>query len=66
MTRDGGCCVINCTQGLSPDGQFYALHPGGANALRTDGSVMFLKESTAPSMLAALITRAGGEVVNED
>jgi prepilin-type N-terminal cleavage/methylation domain-containing protein/prepilin-type processing-associated H-X9-DG protein len=59
---DGGCCVINC----SNRNQFYAFHPGGVNALYGDGSVRFLPDSTPPRVLAALVTRAGGEVVGDD
>jgi prepilin-type N-terminal cleavage/methylation domain-containing protein/prepilin-type processing-associated H-X9-DG protein len=70
LTVDGGCCAINCTNGLTTptftQGQLYAFHPGGANVARTDGSVMFLKDTTTPAVLAALITRAGGEVSTEN
>ena len=41
-------------------------HPGGFNALFTDGSVLFLKTTIHPTALKALITRNGGEVVNAD
>jgi prepilin-type N-terminal cleavage/methylation domain-containing protein/prepilin-type processing-associated H-X9-DG protein len=41
---------------------FWSLHPGGANFLCADGSVHFLSYSAA-SVLPALGTRAGGEVV---
>ena len=41
-------------------------HPGGANALFGDGSARFLKETTALRPLAAICTRAGGEVVSAD
>ncbi|MEW4568867.1 DUF1559 domain-containing protein [Tautonia sp. JC769] len=41
-------------------------HPGGANALFADGSARFLKETIAPRPLAAICTRAGGEVVSAD
>jgi prepilin-type processing-associated H-X9-DG protein len=40
--------------------------PGGFNALFLDGSVRFLKMSVAPSVLRALITRDGGEVISSD
>ncbi|MGB9690260.1 DUF1559 domain-containing protein [Thermogutta sp.] len=40
-------------------------HPGGANGLFTDGSVHFLKETMDLKVLAALCTRAGGEIVTE-
>ena len=53
-------CAINC----SNDREIYSFHPGGANALFADGSVHFLKESISIRVLAALVTRAGGEVVS--
>jgi prepilin-type N-terminal cleavage/methylation domain-containing protein/prepilin-type processing-associated H-X9-DG protein len=62
LTVDSGCCAINCNN----TNQIYAFHTGGANTLRGDGSVQFLKENTAPGVLAALISRAGGEVVQEN
>jgi prepilin-type N-terminal cleavage/methylation domain-containing protein/prepilin-type processing-associated H-X9-DG protein len=62
LIRDGGCCVINCNN-IS---QFYAFHSGGTNALRADGSVQFLQQNIAPGVLAALVTRAGGEVITEN
>ena len=42
--------------------QFWSPHPGGANFAVADGSVRFLPYS-ADSILPALATRAGGEVV---
>ena len=42
---------------------FWSLHPGGANFLFGDGSVHFLAYSAAGSILPALATRGGGEVV---
>ena len=41
-------------------------HPGGADALFGDGHAVFLKDSTAETVLAALCTRAGGEVIGDD
>jgi len=61
VTRDGGCCVVNC----SNDHQFYGFHSGGLNAVRGDGSVQFMSDSTAPGVVAALVTRAGGEVFTD-
>jgi prepilin-type N-terminal cleavage/methylation domain-containing protein/prepilin-type processing-associated H-X9-DG protein len=65
-TPDGqahpGPCAINCTN----DGELYSFHPGGANAVFADGSVHFLKADVSIRLLAALVTRAGGEVVSAD
>lgn len=52
-----GCSSINT---LNIDG-LYAFHPGGVQACRGDGSVFFLSQGVSPSILAALITRDGGE-----
>ncbi len=62
LIPDGGCCVINCNN----VNQFYSFHTGGVNALRADGSVNFLRDSTNPGVLAAMITRAGGEVFSDN
>jgi prepilin-type N-terminal cleavage/methylation domain-containing protein/prepilin-type processing-associated H-X9-DG protein len=40
----------------------YAFHTGGANSLYGDGSVRFLRSSTNIAVLAAAVTRNGGEV----
>lgn len=47
------------------ENDLHSQHSGGAHALFADGSVRFLKESLAPKTLAALCTRAAGEVVGE-
>jgi len=54
-----GCSSINV---LNVDG-LYAFHPGGVNVLRGDGSVSFLRDTTAPAVLAAMLTRTGGEAL---
>ena len=52
-------CAINCTN----DREVYSFHPGGANAVFADGSMHFLKVGMSIKILAALVTRAGGEVI---
>ena len=44
--------------------ELASQHPGGVNVLLCDGSVRFLKQTTAPRPLAALCTRNGGEVLD--
>jgi prepilin-type N-terminal cleavage/methylation domain-containing protein/prepilin-type processing-associated H-X9-DG protein len=46
--------------------EIYAFHPGGANVLLGDGSVRFVKDTTGIKIVAALVTRAGREVVSQD
>jgi prepilin-type N-terminal cleavage/methylation domain-containing protein/prepilin-type processing-associated H-X9-DG protein len=53
-----GCGVVNVTNG----NEIYSFHPGGANILRGDGSVGFLNAATPAATVAALVTRAGGEI----
>jgi prepilin-type N-terminal cleavage/methylation domain-containing protein/prepilin-type processing-associated H-X9-DG protein len=46
--------------------EFYARHPGGANALMGDGSVRFIKQSINLLVWQALSSRAVGEVISAD
>jgi len=43
-----------------------SFHPGGGNIGMADGSVRFLKSSTAMNTVQSLGTRAGGEVISSD
>jgi prepilin-type processing-associated H-X9-DG protein len=43
-----------------------SYHSGGANVLFADGSVKFLKDSTAPQVIWALGSRAAGEIISVD
>ena len=52
--------------GTDGTGQIYAFHTGGANALIADGSVRFLRSSTDIRVLAALVSRNGGETYQAD
>jgi prepilin-type N-terminal cleavage/methylation domain-containing protein/prepilin-type processing-associated H-X9-DG protein len=74
-----GTSVINVTNGIQlpayPDpsfyntdgtGQIYGFHTGGVNTLMGDGSVRFLKASTPLAVVAALVSRDGGETANAD
>jgi prepilin-type processing-associated H-X9-DG protein len=61
-------CSVNATGTLQSPGVWgmSSNHPGGANILLADGSVRFLKDTTALQTVWALGTRAGGEVVSAD
>jgi prepilin-type N-terminal cleavage/methylation domain-containing protein/prepilin-type processing-associated H-X9-DG protein len=43
-----------------------SYHPGGANAAFADGSVRFIKSSTALQVIWALGTKAGNDIVSSD
>ena len=46
--------------------EIFSYHPGGANCLFGDGSVKFMKDSTAVVVLRKVITINGGDVVSAD
>jgi prepilin-type N-terminal cleavage/methylation domain-containing protein len=50
----------------SSNNEVYSFHPGGANHVFADGSVHFVKASTAPNIFVGLISPAGGEVLSSD
>jgi prepilin-type N-terminal cleavage/methylation domain-containing protein/prepilin-type processing-associated H-X9-DG protein len=59
---NAGPCMINCNNNFS----IYSFHSGGANVVMADGSVRLLRQTASAPVVAALITRAGGEVVAAD
>ena len=48
----------------SSNNEVNSFHPGGANHVFADGSVHFIKKSTAASVFASLISPSGGEVIS--
>ena len=56
-----GTLDFSCAECSAYQYETRSRHPGGAHALRCDGSVTFLSEQIAPKTLAALLTRARGE-----
>jgi prepilin-type N-terminal cleavage/methylation domain-containing protein/prepilin-type processing-associated H-X9-DG protein len=53
-------CSLNCTN----DSEFYSFHTAGCNVVFADGSVHFISQSISLCNLAALVSRAGGEIVD--
>ena len=51
---------------LSHNVAAHSRHPGGVQALRCDGSVLFVKNSINPSVWSALGSRNGQEIVSSD
>lgn len=58
-TNDG-TCAINCN---NQNGDIYSFHSGGANAAFCDGSVRFLQQNISIVAMAAMVTKAGREVI---
>ncbi len=59
VDRKGGPMAINVTN----EKNIYSFHSGGANAAFADGSVRFLSNRHDIRVLAALATRAAGDLV---
>jgi prepilin-type N-terminal cleavage/methylation domain-containing protein/prepilin-type processing-associated H-X9-DG protein len=57
-----GSCAVNCTS----DNEMFSFHTGGMNVVMGDGSVRFVRASITLDQAAALISKAGGEVINFD
>lgn len=56
-----GRCAINCTN----KSELYSWHVGGVQTSLADGSGRFFSENIDAGVLAAICTRAGGEVIGE-
>jgi prepilin-type processing-associated H-X9-DG protein len=46
--------------------EMSSYHTGGANALFADGSVKFLRTTTTNEVVAAVCSRAGGEIIDDN
>jgi prepilin-type processing-associated H-X9-DG protein len=52
--------------GVDGTGAVFGFHPGGVNTLFVDGSVHFVNQNIDIRAFAALVTRAGGEVLQSN
>ena len=57
-----GPCVVNCIN----DKEIYSFHSSGANVAMADGSVRFVRESLRLDVALQMLTRARGEVVQDN
>jgi prepilin-type processing-associated H-X9-DG protein len=55
-----GSCAINCTN----NNEAFSFHPAGVNAVFVDGSVRLLSKAMPIAVYAAMVTRAGQEVIS--
>ncbi len=65
-TREGCTPAAGCTKAINArnDNEPYSFHVGGAQFLFADGHVQFISEDIPLDIMAALCTRAAGEVVD--
>jgi prepilin-type processing-associated H-X9-DG protein/prepilin-type N-terminal cleavage/methylation domain-containing protein len=61
VTPAANARAMNATNYNEP----YGFHQGGANFVFADGHAQFIRETISLSVMAALVTRAGGEVVTD-
>ena len=47
-------------------GDIYSFHTGGANVGFADGSVRFIRDSIPIEVLATMITKGGGEIIDSN
>ncbi len=57
---------FSCSSYCTNDSEVFAFHSGGGNVVFGDGSVRFLRSGLTNAQFGALISRAGGEVINFD
>lgn len=55
-------CALMC----SNDSEVFSFHAGGCNVAMGDGSVRFLVSGLSNAQLGALLSRAGGEVIDPE
>jgi prepilin-type N-terminal cleavage/methylation domain-containing protein len=60
--RVPGTCALNCTS----DNEIFSFHTGIANCVMGDGSVRTLSATDTLAVIAALISKNGGEVLPAD
>jgi prepilin-type N-terminal cleavage/methylation domain-containing protein/prepilin-type processing-associated H-X9-DG protein len=57
-----GCWKL--TNNCGCNDEIFSFHTGGANVAFADGHVVFIRDTVDPVVMASLVSRSGGEVVN--
>ena len=66
FTSDGLSCPGPCPMNCTNNNEAFSFHPGGISAAFADGGVRFLSENIGIETYAAMITRAGNELIASD
>jgi prepilin-type processing-associated H-X9-DG protein len=56
-------CNWRSTNNCGSNDEIFSFHPGGANIVFADGHVQFVPDSVSPVLMASLVSRTGGEIV---
>jgi prepilin-type N-terminal cleavage/methylation domain-containing protein/prepilin-type processing-associated H-X9-DG protein len=56
-----GPCAMNCN---NQQGDVYSFHTGGAMVCFADGHVQFVRETVNIAVLAGMVTKGGGEIID--
>jgi prepilin-type processing-associated H-X9-DG protein len=54
-------CNWKTTNNCGTNDEIFSFHTGGANVVFADGHVAFVRDSLSPVVVAALVSRSGGE-----
>jgi prepilin-type processing-associated H-X9-DG protein len=57
-------CNWKLTNNCGSNDEIFSFHTGGANVSFCDGHVAFIQDSINPVVMASLVSRSGGEVID--
>jgi prepilin-type N-terminal cleavage/methylation domain-containing protein/prepilin-type processing-associated H-X9-DG protein len=61
---DGPNGCWKTTNNCGPNDELFSFHNGGVNVVFADGHVQYIAEGANPVLIASLVSRSGGEVVD--
>jgi hypothetical protein len=65
IPRGGPTTCPWTTNNCGPNDEPFSFHTGGCLGLYGDGSVRFVRDTIAPTIIRAVVTPNGGEVIPE-